>query len=191
MRTYSLALDLSIESVEKITLLQEELAPWFEQFGIRPSWVHADSIRLGLKSLDGVDDELLNAVSATVSGVTAKLVPFRISVREVHCLPEDNPRLVFAQIDNGSVLVDGLRKVIEAHLEKLGIPKDDRPYQPMVLIGRLPSPRQAIALPQTEIGDFNFGDSSVPHICLLRHELLKRKSRTSVIRRFPLGTDPQ
>jgi 2'-5' RNA ligase len=167
--------------------MQEELAPWFEQHGVKPKWTKPESLRVGIHSLDGVDDAMINGICETVAKITTNLVPFKVSVTGLSCLPESQPRILAAKVAMGSELVVGLQKVLESHLDKLGIAKDDRGFEPMVVVGRLLTPRQAPSLPTTELGSFPFGESVVESVILLRHELLPRRVNTTVVRRFSLG----
>lgn len=189
MRNHSLALDVSLDCVEKLALMQEEISPWLEQHGARPAWADAAAMRVGLVSLDAVDDAMLMGIADSVERVTTNLVPFRISVRGLRCVPETGPRVVLAPITMGGELVDGLRKVIGTHLEKLGLAAEDREFIPSVFVGRLLAPSgRAGALP-AEMGAYDFGDSQVRSVVLLRHELTAREATTLVYKRFPLG-DP-
>lgn len=187
VRNHSLALDVSLECVEKLAVMQEELDPWIEQQGGRSEWTRAADVRLTLVNFDDHDDVLLMGIGEAVAKVTSNLVPFKISVQGLRCLPEDRPRVVVADVHHGKELVDGLRKVICVHLEKLGIAQDDRVYRPAVSLGRIASAGSPASL-NSDLGEHEFGDSYVRSVLLLRHELLPRGASTTVIRRFPLGS---
>ena len=188
MRNHSLALDVSLATVEKLAVMQEELNPWLEHRGAGASWNDASSMRIGLISLDDLDDVMLMSVSDAVTRVTDSLVPFKVSLRGLKCLPEDNPRIILAEVAMGRELVEGLRKVVSVHLEKLGVAPDDRPAIPSVFVGRLSgTTRQPVA---ADLGAYEFGDSQVRSIVLLRQELTPRGATTEVLRRFALGPAP-
>ena len=190
MREAFLAVDVSLEAIEDLVLVQEDLGPLIESRGAQARWIEASSMHLGLKSLGRVDEALLFDICEVVSALASSLVPFKVSVKGLHAHPGPKcPRVLFSRIDQGAELIGRLRQVLDAHLGGIGIEGDHRPFAPMVHVGRVLTAQAVVDLSDVleEAGGLEFGDSYIKNMMLLQTELTSKGPRTSVHRRFVLG----
>ena len=185
-----MALDVSLDCVEKLVLVQEELEPWLLERRAKVRWMEAPAMHVGLKVLRRVDASLVANISDVVSGVTSNLVPFKVSVKGIHALPSaDVPRLLMAHLELGQDLVEGLRQVIEAHLDRIGVQPDPRPYRPVIVLGRVLTPKCRVDVTDgiAQLRELDMGASYIRNVTLFGTVLRGRSPHTEVLRRFPLG----
>ena len=190
MREAYLAVDVSLEMVERMIMVQEELAPLVKERGGEGRWIAAPNIHLTLKSFGAIDEALLVDISEVVERLASSLVAFKVSVKGLgFCPSPETPRVVVAKIDQGIELVERLQKVLDSHILGIGIAKDIRPFEPMIHIGRVLTSGESVDLGdvQEQTTGLEFGDSYVKSMVLLQTELTKKGPRTTIYRRFVLG----
>ena len=190
MRLYSIAFDLSLDTVENIVLAQEDLDERLSEVDAEFVWNDPTLIRVPLKVMRGLDEAMIERVQESVELVANALVPFKVSVGGLLVLPSPSqPRLVCAPIDGGIDLVKGLQKVLDIHLERIGIPLDSREYRAWALAGRVRSEGGVVDLGPliSELLEEGFGDSFVTHIAIFEGSIDRFGEKWSVNRRFRLG----
>lgn len=185
-----LGLDVSLEAVEQLVLIQEDLAPVVRARGGVARWVEAPEMRLVLKALGPLDPALYYDVCETVGKLASSLVPFKVSLQGV-CFDPDprRPRLVLARVGLGAELIGSLRQVLDGHLGALGLPVDPRPFEPVVQLGRVLTPGGPVDLTDVaaELRDLDFGESYVKNVMLSQTSQAERGPQRLVHRRFILG----
>ncbi len=190
MREAFVAADVSLESIERLVLVQEDLGPVIVSRGGEPRWVAAPSMHLTLKALGSMDDALIYDVAQTISKLTASLVPFKVSVEGLFAHPTPaRPRLLMSRVGAGAELIERLQKVIEAHLYGIGVEHDPRPFSPIIQVGRVRTPSRAVDLSDVmaTTATLDLGESYIKNLMLLQTELGPRGPQATVYKRFPLG----
>jgi 2'-5' RNA ligase len=189
MREAFLAVDVSLEMVERIVMVQEDLSPLVKERGGRSRWVSAPNIHLTLKSIGEVDEALLVDICEVVEKLASSLVPFKVSVKGLGFFPSmQMPRVLCSRVDQGLELVERLQKVLDNRLLSIGIAKDERPFEAMLHIGRVLTPDGSIDLSDLEGTDeVDFGHTYIKSIMLVQTELSKKGPGERTYRRFVLG----
>lgn len=190
MNLATIGFDLAIETVERLVLAQEELAPALRDLGVKVRWIQAQELRVSLQVLGRVQESFLFDVADTLGAVAGALVPFKVSLVGIRAEPAEAPRLLIAQVELGSDLVIGLQKVLTLRLERLGVRVDALEFKPWVFVGRLQGSDLPVELADTlaPFVDLDFGSSLVTSVVLLERGLGRRTAKPSnVLRRFPLG----
>lgn len=189
-----LAFELSLESVEELLLLQEELdGPLQERDGVQVHWSEPTLIQVSLKTLGALEPALWLRVCDLVEHVASSLVPFKVGLGPVQAHPSAHQaRLLLARLEMGSELAEGLHKVLEEYLERIGIPKDPRPFWPGAILGHVavhsgPPLDASAMLTAAALDAPSMGETFVRDLVLYRGQLKRGKPQWQVYRRFALG----
>jgi len=190
MRVLSVVFDLSLDTVESIALAQEDLEDSLGEEPVELVWIDPAQIHVALKVMRNIDGAMIERVSETVESVARALVPFKVGATGLTADPSpERPQLVCATIDSGLELVVGLQKVLDLHLERIGVPIDPRSFRALAVSGRLRVPERRVDLSEqfAAVGGLDFGQSYVKHISLLDGTLDRHGARWGVVRRYRLG----
>lgn len=185
-----LAFDVSLETVEQMVLLQEDLDGEIRAQGGVPRWVPAPELRVALRYFPVLDRALQTRVEETIEKIAGALVPFRVTMRGLRAWPSAaRPRLLEVGLGAEAELVEGLYRVFQLHLGRLGLSADPRPFQPGVRVGRVLTPSDPVALEALvrSFSETDFGGSYVRDLMLCRGSLGRRGPSWEVVRRFSLG----
>jgi len=137
MRTF-IAIDLNEENVEKIAGLQSEL----KKSDADVKWVEPENIHLTLKFLGEISEEQAGQVKNILDKIASDFRPFEVSLTEIGAFPKlDYPRVIWVGIEKGKKETEEIAKNIEDELEKLGFPKEKRPFAAHLTIGRVRTPK--------------------------------------------------
>lgn len=137
MRTF-IAIELPQEIKKHIASIQEKLRPCDADV----KWVEPDNIHLTLKFLGEIDEDKVAAISEAMEGSANQRNPFVVSITSLGAFPKiDSPRVIWLGIEKGAIETQGLAAGLEEKLEKLGIPKEERPFSSHITIGRTRSAR--------------------------------------------------
>jgi len=154
MRLFT-ALDISDDARSALVALLRELeraAPF--------RWSRPSNLHITTKFIGGWQEADRQGLSRALAGVP-KLGPIPISVRGIGWFPNPHtPRILFAGIQSGPELAE-LHRQTDAACHSIGIPAEDKPFNPHLTLARVPSKeglqdvRQRIAqLPEAEFGQF-------------------------------------
>src|SRR5262245_52924158 len=144
--------------------------------GADVTWVAPESLHLTLKFLGEVSD-----------GIRFDLPAFRAPALELAGIGEFNGRVAWAGCRGE---LDGLRDVarrLEDAAERVGVPREDRKFEPHVTIGRIRSRRNLAAL-RSSMDRWKahvFGAWPVPRIVLFRGDTSPRGSVYKVVAEYP------
>ena len=136
MRAF-IAIELSPPIREKLAELQALL----KKSGADVKWVKPDNIHLTLKFLGEIDEEKRGKIEEIIENTARASKQFPISLSSLGAFPKiEFPRVIWVAIDQGDKEVKILAKDLEERIEKLGIPKEERPFSSHITIGRVRSP---------------------------------------------------
>lgn len=191
MKEMFLAMDVSLETVERFVLVQEDLGPVIKARGGRVIWFEAPELRVPLMSLGALEPDLTFSVCEVVEKLTASLVPFKVAVEGVVAHPDaTRPNLLMAKLTLGADLILSLKKVLDAHLGGLGLETQaEAAFEAVVPLGRVLTPSQRVDLSDVmvEAERLNFGESYIKNVMLIQTSLETRRASSQVYRRFTLG----
>lgn len=101
-------------------------------------WVRPDGIHLTLKFLGDTPASQLDHVQSLMAAAAREVTPFECVVAGLGCFPSPRqPRIVWVGLHEPSGVLNRLQRAIEAGAARLGYPKDDRPFNPHLTLGRL------------------------------------------------------
>ena len=142
MRTF-IALELSNEIQKELSRLQEEL----NKADADVKWVKPDNIHLTLKFLGNVEDAKIEQIKKILEGISSKEKLFEISLSGLGAFPDLNhPRVLWVGLDTGSPEAKRIAASLETELQKIGFPKEERPFSAHLTLGRVKSGRNKAKL---------------------------------------------
>ncbi|ALC15719.1 2'-5' RNA ligase [Desulfuromonas soudanensis] len=127
-----LAVPLPPDLQRQIARLQNRLAETLPDV----RWVRPGTIHLTLKFFGELPEESLDRIGEVVLSIGHLSVPFQARLIGVGAFPSPlRPRVIWLGVDGGPPLAK-LQDDLESALEKIGIPRDDRPFTPHLTLGR-------------------------------------------------------
>ncbi len=156
MRTF-IAIELPQEIKSSLAKLQEQL----KQSNADVKWVEPQNIHLTLKFLGEIDEQKLDKITRIIKDTSIARDVFSIRISSLGAFPKINtstalsinperaqasrrvnfPRVLWVGIDQGDKETKEIAKTLEEKIQKLGIPKEDRPFSSHITIGRVRSPK--------------------------------------------------
>lgn len=108
-------------------------------------WTRPEGIHLTLKFLGEISDAQSEEVTEALQKL-GRFVPFTVEVEGFGFFPNSRrPRVFWAGVKAPSALAEWVERV-ETSMEKLGFPRELRPYQPHLTLARFKEPRPQPAL---------------------------------------------
>ncbi len=100
-------------------------------------WVAAGNIHLTLKFLGDTDPADLSRLGDPLQRIAASCQPVELSVGGLGSFPNNRqPRVIWVGIEIPPELV-ALQRSIETAAEKIGCPREERPFSPHLTLGRV------------------------------------------------------
>ncbi|OGW75460.1 MAG: 2'-5' RNA ligase [Omnitrophica bacterium RBG_13_46_9] len=169
MRTF-IALELSEEVQEELARIQGNL----KYAGADIKWAKPDNIHLTLKFLGEVEENKLGQIKNILDRIASDNKPFELKLFKLGGFPSlDQPRVLWVGTDNGCVEAETIARSIEEGLEKIGFPKEDRPFRVHLTLGRLKSGKNKVQLRQKLLSL-----EVQPKSCAIRHITLFQSTLT-------------
>ena len=135
MRTF-IAIELPQKIIGTLSALQNQLKN--TQADVK--WVAPENIHLTLKFLGEVDEKKIEKIIQALEETAKDSQPFSIRLCALGAFPKINfPRVIWVGIDAGDEETKNIAFVLEEKLQKLGIPKEKRPFSSHITIGRVRS----------------------------------------------------
>jgi len=138
-----IALELSDEIKEELARLQAEL----KKAKADIKWVEPKNIHLTLKFLGETDEPKTEEIKKALEKISSQEKPFAITLFKLGAFPNTSyMRVVWVGIDESCSEVERIAKSLEDELEKIGFPKEVRPFSAHLTLGRVKSPKGKVAL---------------------------------------------
>ncbi len=132
MRAF-IAIELPKEIRDSLGGIQEKL----KVSGADVKWVQPQNIHLTLKFLGEINEERLSKINLILDTLAKDKKSFSIRLASLGAFPKiDYPRVIWTGIDEGESETKELARALEEKIEKIGIPKEDRPFSSHITIGR-------------------------------------------------------
>jgi 2'-5' RNA ligase len=167
-----LAVELSSNIQEKLFALEQQLK------GILPSinWVRPESIHLTLKFLGYVEPSVVSQLLSALEPIGEKHEPFSVDVQGLGVFPQvKHPRIFWVGLTGNTQALQDLEFEIEAVLEPLGFPPEEKTYHPHLTLARIKRENAKIgsALIQTRAleSDQHLGTLNVDGLTLFQSDL--------------------
>ena len=130
------ACELPPEMKTALTALQDAL----RRQGAPPvRWVRPEGIHLTLKFLDSVPAQRVTNISVALAPTVQGIRPLKLSLGSLGAFGgRRGTRVVWVGVDGDVERVAELQRRVEAALERLGFPAENRPFSPHLTLGRVP-----------------------------------------------------
>ena len=102
-------------------------------------WVKADNIHLTLKFLGDISANDVPKIAEALAASVNSVEPFQFTAAGLGCFPNlRKPRVVWAGVEeDGARKLIALAEAVEAALNPLGYPPEERPFSPHITLGRV------------------------------------------------------
>lgn len=139
-------------------------------------WIKPSNLHLTLKFLGNVPEESLELIKNVSCSVAERSPEMTFFLSETGIFPSlKRPRVLWIGLGGDIVAVSSLQKELEAALEGLGYPREERAFTPHITVGRFRSPRKS-SLRNVRIGSSVFpkGGSESLLTRFLKHKFEER-----------------
>ena len=135
MRAF-IAIDLPEEIKDHLSLLETKL----KQSGADVKWAAPVNIHLTLKFLGDIDDKRINQIIQILDDISSNTPQFYIKLGGIGTFPNiRSPRIIWIGLAAGNNETKEITADLEERIEKIGIPKEDKPFTSHITIGRVKS----------------------------------------------------
>ncbi len=167
-----LAVELSSGIRENLFSLQQELKKILPPI----NWVRPESIHLTLKFLGYVEPSRISQLLLALEPIGKKQHGFSIEVQGVGVFPQvKHPRIFWVGVTGKTHALQELVLEIEAVLEPLGFPPEEKPYHPHLTLARIKRDNAIVgsALLENEVleREQHFGTLTVDQLTLFQSDL--------------------
>jgi RNA 2',3'-cyclic 3'-phosphodiesterase len=148
-------------------------------------WARVEGLHVTLKFIGNVDDAVVEQIKIVLK--SAKAAPFDVKFTGVGFFPNPNAARVFWAGVDGSDPLPRLAATIDAALEKLGFPRETKPYHPHLTLARTSSrPLRELKSLLAEQPP-QFGTMTAREFFLYQSQPQKGGSKYTKLERFALG----
>lgn len=131
---------IAIELPEPVRSFIREISAKLKLCGGNVKWVRPEGIHLTLKFLGSVSTDLVPRIQEAALPLFREEEPTRLRVSGLGAFPGlRKPRVVWAGLEDPAEVLTPLVERLEAALEPLGFPKENRPFNPHLTLGRFKS----------------------------------------------------
>ena len=186
-----LAVELSSDVREKLFSLQQQLKKTLPPI----NWVRPESIHLTLRFLGYVEPSLISQLLSALEPIGREQDGFSIEVQGLGVFPHiKQPRIFWVGFAGNTQALHELVLEIEAALEPLGFPPEEKSYHPQLTLARIKreNARVGSAFMQTRILESkpNLGTLTVDRFTLVRSDLDPAGARYTPLWTVPFSGIP-
>ena len=172
----------TIELIAQLRAASARLAP-----GSRITWVTAERLHITIRFIGHVDDMRVEEIRGVLAPPLAT-DPFNLAIAGVGTFPpKGSPRVVWAGLSGGSDQLMAIESTVSERLERAGVPREERLYNPHLTLARV---RDAAGLrPAPFVGslrEISLGTTAVDAITLFERRLSPKGPTYVALARTPL-----
>ena len=185
MRTF-----VAVEIPQTIRQALGSIEAELRESGADVKWVRPDSVHLTLKFLGEIEAGQVEEIRMAVEDVLPRHAPFSLRVRGMGGFPRlTQPRVVWVGLTGDQGRLGALQREVEGSIGALGFPREERPFQPHLTLGRVRSPkgRERLVAGVQRLTEVDLGEFPVAAVILFRSELLPSGARYTALWELPLG----
>ncbi|HEV7675678.1 MAG TPA: RNA 2',3'-cyclic phosphodiesterase [Candidatus Angelobacter sp.] len=147
-------------------------------------WARVEGLHVTLKFVGHVDDGVVQQIKSALASI--KAAPFEVKFAGIGFFPNPKAARVFwAGVDGGENL-PRLASTIDAALEKLGFPRETKPYHPHLTLARTSVRPLRELQPLLADPPPQFGTMTAREFFLYQSQLQKGGSKYTRLERFAL-----
>lgn len=191
-----MAVDTPAELKEQVSALISRMRN--SEGGRKVRWVKPDGVHLTLKFLGDVPAEQISEINAALSSaiIGAGSAAFDLSLGGLGSFGKPGaPRVIWVGVGGDKAALNKLQKVVEATLNPLGFPPEDRGFNPHLTLGRVPElgREERAALSRlldryTNSSEVQFGSFSVAEAVLMESDRRPDGAVYTPIAHFPFSS---
>jgi RNA 2',3'-cyclic 3'-phosphodiesterase len=141
---------IAIELPDPVKSFLKGISAELKLCGANVKWVRPEAMHLTLKFLGSVPTDLLPQIQEAALSLFKEQKPTRLQVSRLGAFPGlRKPRVVWAGLEDASGVIIPLVDRLETALEPLGFPKENRPFNPHLTLGRFKSNERSSELIET------------------------------------------
>ena len=179
-----LAVELSSDVREKLFSLQQQLKTTLPPI----NWVRPESIHLTLKFLGYVEPSSVTQLFSAREPIGEKHAPFSVDVQGLGVFPQvKHPRIFWVGLIGNTQALHDLEFEIEAALEPLGFPPEEKTYHPHLTLARIKRENAKIGSALMESGVLE-SDQYLGTLTIDRFTIFQSDLDSSGATYTPLGT---
>jgi 2'-5' RNA ligase len=150
MKRIFVAADISEEARRAVSLHIESLGREFPR--LRVGWERAEKLHLTLKFLGETTDAQLEKLKNSVEAISRLLSAFPLEIAETGVFPNaKRARVLWIDVRDERGNLREISRRLEIECEKIGFPRENRPFRPHLTIGRLREPGSARELAEKHL----------------------------------------
>jgi len=129
-----IAVELSSEIRENLAVLQQQLKKTLPAI----NWVRPESIHLTLKFLGYVEPSRISELLSALEPIGTRHQIFSLDIQGMGVFPHvKHPRILWVGVNGQTPVLQELVLEIEAELEPLGFPVEEKSYHPHLTVARI------------------------------------------------------
>ena len=184
LRTF-IAIELSTNVQNAISTIEDGL----KKTGADVKWVKPANIHLTLKFLGDTPVDKIEPISKALEICGLSIAPFALELTCLGAFPKiDSAKVVWLGVTNGKEEAKQLALTIQEKLGEIGLPKEEREFEPHLTLGRVRSPLNRFALIEA-VKACQITEPitlAVDHITLIKSVLTPQGPIYEVLKRFEL-----
>ena len=186
-----LAIELSLDVRKKLSELQQQLRKTLPPI----NWVRPESIHLTLKFLGYVDPSSISQLLSVLKPIGKKQHVFSIDVHGLGVFPQvKHPRIFWIGLTGNTQALQELVLEIEAALEPLGFPPEEKAYHPHLTLARIKRENATVgsALLENQVleKDQHLGTLTIDRFTLIQSDLDSSGARYTSLWTVPFSEIP-
>jgi RNA 2',3'-cyclic 3'-phosphodiesterase len=181
-----LAIEIPVAILKEIKRVQGDLRS--SRIDVR--WVDPEKIHLTLKFFGNIEESRIEPIVESIREPVQATLPFSLQVSGVGAFPHlKNPRVVWVGLIDKAASLIPFQKEVEARLDQIGFPREDRPFQPHLTLGRAKSSRGKDELvgKMEKYKEEKLGEFPVEGLTLFKSELTPSGPIYTRLRELRLG----
>lgn len=188
---FFVAVEPAIPVVDRLSLLQDECAEAIKEQNGAVRWAPVQNIRLNLKIMKDLEAGAAQRVQEMLVDFAKALPPFSFETRGTSVAREPGmAKLITTEVYDKSGSLEALQRHIDQAADHIGFARDEEPWRPRILLGRLATPKGPVDFDPifAPFEQTAWGRTECRELILFRSQIVGRSARTRVIRRFQLGS---
>lgn len=186
-----LAIELSSDVRKKLSELQQQLRKTLPPI----NWVRPESIHLTLKFLGYVEPSIISQLLSVLKPIGKKQHVFSIDVHGLGVFPQvKHPRIFWIGLTGNTQALQELVLEIEAALEPLGFPPEEKAYHPHLTLARIKRENATVgsALLENQVleKDQHLGTLTIDRFTLIQSDLDSSGARYTSLWTVPFSEIP-
>jgi len=181
-------------AVKTSEAIKADVAAAIQAFPLRNPpwrWIQTGNMHLTLKFLGEVDEGIVRDLREIGADAATLVKPFRVVYGAFGGFPNlSRPRVIFFEAKEGTKVLGEIARVLEAGVEPLGIPRENRPFTAHLTLARIKEPltrgmtERLVSVPPLPATAFQ----DVDRFVLMQSHLAREGATYEEIGSFPLAS---